>query len=115
MPFFSVIHSSKRAGWGASRVEALAAGELSAGPGLRRLGAQQPQQLFFSRAFMSASSALIESTYLPAWLAIDLHSGVWALADWQSPQIAARMTKNLISTLLTNGTRPRIPAFPVND
>src|SRR6202043_7286 len=29
-------------------------------------GAQQPLQIFFSRAFISASSALILSTYLPA-------------------------------------------------
>ena len=30
-----------------------------------RASAQQPRQMFLSRAFISASSALIESTYFP--------------------------------------------------
>jgi hypothetical protein len=39
---------------------------VNGGTPASRAPAQQPRQIFFSRAFTSASSALIESTYFPA-------------------------------------------------
>ncbi len=61
MAFLSVIHSSKHAGRGRKP----RAGYLP-DLGSAASGDQHPLQIFFSRAFMSASSAPIESTYLPA-------------------------------------------------
>jgi hypothetical protein len=123
MPFFSLIYSRNPQ------------------PSSRRIKRQQPLQIFFSRAFISASSALIASTYIAgavfvsgatreagfdatgvaplskqANLApgsdIDLHSEVCAIAVWLSAQTATRTAKSLISTPLSaGGTRPRIRAF----
>jgi hypothetical protein len=90
--------------------------------------------MFFSRAFISLSSAAMVSTYfagsgfeselgddaglaaadgaagaaflskqasLAAESDIDLHSGVCAVAVWDSAKIAATMTKNLIINSFT--------------
>jgi hypothetical protein len=57
MPFFRVIYTLKRRY--APRAGATGVPELAS----RDSSAQQPRQMFFSRAFISASSALIISTY----------------------------------------------------
>ena len=58
MPFFRVIYRSKHTG-----VRPQAAGNDASELALGASPAQQPRQIFLSRAFISASSALIESTY----------------------------------------------------
>ena len=79
MPFFRVIYTSKRR----NKLQAVSSGGRSSGIGVPGASpAQQPRQIFFSRAFIIASSALMVSTYFELSTFEVLAAGCAAAAFW---------------------------------